>query len=99
MSEVREAYVNAACCASREQLHAHLKESLGFPDYYGANLSALADCLSEASDYLLIDVSLSEDEFEPDMWEYLIRFVQVCAREALSNQNVSLIVENVSFVV
>ena len=43
MSEVREVFVNTACCASREQLHAHLKESLGFPDYYGANLSALAE--------------------------------------------------------
>ncbi|RYE90492.1 MAG: barnase inhibitor [Cytophagaceae bacterium] len=30
---------------SREALHAHLKERLGFPDYYGENLDALWDCL------------------------------------------------------
>jgi ribonuclease inhibitor len=30
---------------SREALHAHLKEKLGFPDYYGENLDALWDCL------------------------------------------------------
>jgi ribonuclease inhibitor len=30
---------------TREALHAHLKERLGFPDYYGQNLDALWDCL------------------------------------------------------
>jgi ribonuclease inhibitor len=28
-----------------QALHAHLKERLGFPDYYGENLDALWDCL------------------------------------------------------
>lgn len=27
--------------------HAYLKEKLGLPDYYGANLDALYDCLGE----------------------------------------------------
>jgi ribonuclease inhibitor len=30
---------------TREALHAHLQERLGFPDYYGQNLDALWDCL------------------------------------------------------
>jgi ribonuclease inhibitor len=30
---------------TRQALHAHLKERLGFPDYYGENLDALWDCL------------------------------------------------------
>ncbi|MDL2206906.1 barstar family protein [Eubacteriales bacterium OttesenSCG-928-N13] len=31
----------------RDTLHAHLKRALDFPDYYGANLDALYDCLTD----------------------------------------------------
>lgn len=32
---------------SREELHAYLQRRLQLPDYYGKNLDALHDCLSE----------------------------------------------------
>jgi ribonuclease inhibitor len=31
----------------RESLHAYLKQTLALPDYYGGNLDALFDCLTE----------------------------------------------------
>ena len=31
----------------KEQAHIYLAEVLGFPDYYGKNLDALFDCLTE----------------------------------------------------
>lgn len=35
---------------SREEAHKYLKEVFNFPEYYGANLDALHDCLAEMAD-------------------------------------------------
>jgi len=34
----------------REMAHAYLQEALGLPEYYGKNLDALYDCLTELQD-------------------------------------------------
>ena len=94
MGELREVRIIGARCASQETLHAFLKKKLGFPDYYGGNLSALADCLSDICEPTLITIAFKEAELEPGMQAYLLRFVQVCAREALANENLSLIIEH-----
>ncbi|MDO4493445.1 MAG: barstar family protein [Clostridia bacterium] len=39
--------------ADREAMHTHLAETLGLPEYYGRNLDALWDCLSEAEPAVL----------------------------------------------
>ena len=35
---------------SREETHLYLKETFGFPAYYGKNLDALYDCLTEMTE-------------------------------------------------
>ena len=45
--KLREATITSDVCQSYDGLHDYLKEALGLPDYYGRNMSALADCLAE----------------------------------------------------
>ena len=43
----REYFINFSTVNDRASLHAKLKACLGLPDWYGANLDALYDCLTD----------------------------------------------------
>ena len=53
-------YIEGNCLQERKQAHRYLAQVLRFPDYYGNNLDALADCLSEMSYRNVIIISDSE---------------------------------------
>ena len=38
----------------KEQAHSYLAQMLDFPDYYGKNLDALFDCLTEMSECTIV---------------------------------------------
>lgn len=42
--------LDAGCMEEEEETHAYLKEKLALPEYYGNNLDALYDCLTELTD-------------------------------------------------
>ena len=44
---MKKIYLNGKAMGSREEMHAHLRRRLKLPDYYGNNLDALFDCLTE----------------------------------------------------
>ena len=48
----------------KENPHEYIREKLDFPDYYGENLDALYDCLTELSNKIIIikDSSLLEED-------------------------------------
>ena len=48
---------------SREETHKYLKETFGFPEYYGENLDALHDCLTEMDD-LEVEILNADDMLE-----------------------------------
>ena len=93
-ADIRRVRIVGARCSSQDDLHEYLARELDFPEYYGNNLSALADCLSEICEPTLISISIDEDDLEPGMQAYVLRFVQVCAREALANENLFLSIDH-----
>ena len=89
-----EARITSERCLYRTMLHEYLRDALDLPGYYGMNLSALADCLSETAAPMTITFAIDPDTLPTDMQAYVLRLVQVCAREALVNENVSVTVEH-----
>ena len=90
----REVRIIGARCSTQEALHEYIARKLDFPEFYGQNLSALADCLSEISYPTCITIAINENDIEPGMQAYVLRFVQVCAREALINEYLTLKIEH-----
>ena len=68
---------------SPADLHRRLKGALVFPDYYGENLAALADCLGDLAHPSRIELVLDDDDANLD--GYLFRFANVCTRAAFAN--------------
>lgn len=51
---MKKIILDGTMLGSCESAHPYLKEKLGFPEYYGNNLDALYDCLTEMSDTKII---------------------------------------------
>ena len=60
----------------RDSAHDYIAEALQLPDYYGHNLDALADCLSEMrpDDYILLQHT---EDLTDRLGEYGDRMVEV----------------------
>lgn len=68
----------------RNTAHSYLQEKLEFPTYYGKNLDALYDCLTEM-DQVSIEIYLPEK-----ISHYLERILRVFQRAASSKQGITI---------
>lgn len=68
---------------SKEQLHRHLAWSLNFPEWYGKNLDALYDCLTDVQERTGIHVLNKEALYENlgPMTHGLLRVLRDAAAE------------------
>ncbi len=81
---MQEVYLNGRDYENPEELHEFLAKELEFPEYYGGNLSALYDMLTELSDDTRIVVALSGVE-DDSMLDALERIVEVMTDAADEN--------------
>lgn len=77
MARPKKVVLREADLASPEQAHEILAERLRFPVYYGKNLDALADCLSEVATPTRIVLRHSTSDPKPwfDGFERVVRDV------------------------
>ncbi|MDO5390825.1 MAG: barstar family protein [Eubacteriales bacterium] len=73
-----------------EELQEYIRTELDFPDYYGENLSALYDCLTESTEELFLEFDL--DSFPDDiMKEYIKKVWKVCEDAVEENELLELL--------
>ena len=77
---------------NRETLHRVLAAGLQFPDWYGGNLDALHDCLTEINQPTEL-VSRSGDTLEAALGSYAAAFRRVRADSAAQNDALTVIWE------
>ena len=58
---MKQVILDGNILADATQVHDYLKEMLEFPEYYGKNLDALHDCLTDLEDVKITITSPDED--------------------------------------
>jgi len=76
----------------RETLHGILADLLGFPDWYGRNLDALHDCLTDIQEETWIRVQ-NENDLTLHLGNYAAAFLNVLAASAEKNKKLHYVIE------
>lgn len=72
----------------KEQAHLYLAEVFDFPDYYGRNLDALFDCLTELGECTIV---LKGENILHQTDSYGIKVLKVLGEAAQVNSNLKLL--------
>ena len=82
--------ISGAC--DKAELHSIIRDRLGFPEYYGGNLDALYDCLTEFGSSCTIVFRGAEDADEK-LGGYITAMKRVCAEAVLQTPGLNIIFE------
>ena len=76
----------------RRRTHTYLAQALSLPDYYGRNLDALYDCVTEMSGVQIVLTCIAE--MSENLANYGDMLLAVFAEAAEENPNIVFIAEN-----
>ena len=71
------------------EIHEFLEQELSFPEYYGRNLDALYDVLTDISEETEISIDMNDME-DNALREYLARLTRVCEDAAKANDSIKV---------
>lgn len=80
---------------TKEELHAYLKETMELPDYYGNNLDALYDCVSEICEptaFGIITPRFEIDEKEDELASYISKVCGVFTDAEEENSDIAVFI-------
>ncbi|MBR0085598.1 MAG: HAD hydrolase-like protein [Lachnospiraceae bacterium] len=84
--------INVTRITDKKELHSVLKDRLGFPEYYGNNLDALHDCLTDICEDTCIFITGFE-ELKGELGGYADTFLWVIDDSSRENPHLSYIVK------
>ena len=73
--------------ANAAQVHEYLKDCLEFPEYYGNNLDALHDCLTDLED---IEITITSPVEDGAVFQKVLRVFKAAAKE---NESFELVLD------
>ena len=71
-------YLDTRVFTDKESSHEYLKEMLDFPEYYGANLDALYDCLTDLED---VEITITSPDENGAIYQRIVRVFRAASRE------------------
>ena len=86
---IRRVVLTGDNIGSRESMASFMKEALQLPDYFGGNLDALSDLLSEVTEETVFEIEESELAFIPEEG-YAAKTLKVLDRAAEENPHIHL---------
>lgn len=86
---MKKVLIDTALWQDKKQLHQGMKDALSFPDYYGHNLDALHDMLTEMDETELTLLNTHSLYIRFGSWAYI--FLRVIMESASENKRLHLI--------
>ena len=75
---MKQVILNGNILADATQVHDYLKEMLEFPEYYGKNLDALHDCLTDLEN---VEITITSPDENGAIFQRILRVFKAADRE------------------